>query len=68
MYGIFRQKRICKRGEVLKKTDIVYTLLTRLELSKLQAEVDKIDSEAFITMHTIKDAKGGMIKKRPLKG
>ena len=62
------KKGFAKRGEVLKKTDIVYTLLTRLELSKLQAEVDKIDSEAFITMHTIKDAKGGMIKKRPLKG
>ena len=61
------KKGFAKRGEPLKKTDIVYTLLTRLELSKLQNEVDKIDSEAFIIMHSIKDAKGGMIKKRPLK-
>ena len=56
-----------KRGEPLKQTDIVYTLLTRLELSKLQTEIDKIDKNAFIVMHNIQDAKGGMIKKRPLK-
>jgi uncharacterized membrane-anchored protein YitT (DUF2179 family) len=62
------KKGFAKRGEPLKRTDIVYTLLTRLELSKLQTEVDKIDKDAFIIMHSIKDAKGGMIKKRPLKG
>lgn len=60
------KKGFSKRGEPLKETDIVYTLLTRLELSKLQVEVDKIDKDAFIIMHSIKDAKGGMIKKRPL--
>lgn len=62
------KKGFAKRGEPLKKTDIVYTLLTRLELSKLETEVAKIDKDAFIIMHSIKDAKGGMIKKRPLKG
>ncbi len=56
-----------KRGQSLEQTDIIYTLVTRLELSKLQTEVDKIDKEAFIVMQSIKDAKGGMIKKRPLK-
>jgi len=56
-----------KRGDVLKSTDILYTLITRLELAKLHTEIDKIDKEAFIVMHSIKDAKGGMIKKRPLK-
>jgi uncharacterized membrane-anchored protein YitT (DUF2179 family) len=56
-----------KRGQSLKQTDIIYTLITRLELAKLQTEVDKIDKNAFIVMHSIKDAKGGMIKKRPLK-
>lgn len=61
------KKGYAKRGEPLKQTDIVYTLLTRLELSKLQTEIDKIDKDAFIVMHSIKDAKGGMIKKRPLK-
>ncbi len=61
------KKGFAKRGEPLKQTDIVYTLVTRLELSKLQTEIDKIDKNAFIVMHSIKDAKGGMIKKRPLK-
>jgi uncharacterized membrane-anchored protein YitT (DUF2179 family) len=61
------KKGYAKRDEPLKETDIVYTLLTRLELSKLETEIDKIDQEAFIVMHSIKDAKGGMIKKRPLK-
>ena len=56
-----------KRGQSLKQTDIIYTLITRLELAKLQTEIDKIDKEAFVVMHSIKDAKGGMIKKRPLK-
>lgn len=55
-----------KRGQTLEKVDILYTLLTRLELAKLHTELDKIDKDAFIIMHSIKDAKGGMIKKRPL--
>lgn len=55
-----------KRGEVLKDTEVVYTLLTRLELAKLHTEIDKVDENAFFIMHSIKDAKGGMIKKRPM--
>jgi uncharacterized membrane-anchored protein YitT (DUF2179 family) len=50
-----------------KERDILYTVITRLELSKLTAEIDKIDSEAFIVMNSVKDTRGGMIKKRPLK-
>jgi len=56
-----------KTGQALQQTEIIYTLITRLELAKLQTEIDKIDKDAFIVMHSIKDAKGGMIKKRPLK-
>jgi len=56
-----------KRGKSMQDTEIVYTLITRLEIAKLQTEIDKIDKDAFIVMHSIKDAKGGMIKKRPLK-
>ncbi|MDX2068131.1 MAG: YitT family protein [Haliscomenobacter sp.] len=46
--------------------DIIFTVITRLELSNLKAEVEKIDPNAFILMHSINDTKGGMIKKRPL--
>lgn len=55
-----------KKGET-KDVDIVYTVVTRLELNKLNIEIEKIDHEAFVVMSSIKDTKGGMIKKRPLK-
>lgn len=46
--------------------EIIYTVITRLELNKLNSEIDKIDSSAFVVMNSVKDTKGGMIKKRPL--
>ena len=55
-----------KRGDQLRHQDIVYTVITRLELNKLKAEVEKIDSDAFMVMNTLKDIRGGMVKKRPL--
>jgi uncharacterized membrane-anchored protein YitT (DUF2179 family) len=55
-----------KRGET-SETDIVYTVVTRLELNKLTTEIEKIDPNSFVVMNSIKDTKGGMIKKRPLK-
>ena len=55
-----------KRGTTLKSVDIVYTVTTRLEIARLKTEVAKIDPDAFIIMNSIKDTKGGMIKKRPL--
>jgi len=55
-----------KRGRTLKQIDIVYTVITRLEIARLRTEIDKLDSDAFIIMNSIKDTKGGMIKKRSL--
>lgn len=46
--------------------DIVYTVITRLEISKLNNEIELIDPNAFVVMTSIKDTKGGMVKKRPL--
>lgn len=60
------KKGFGKRGET-KETDIVYTVITRLELNKLMTELDKISPSAFVVMNSVKDTKGGMIKKRPLK-
>ncbi len=56
-----------KRGENLNRTDIVYTVITRLELSSLKTKIQKIDPKAFIVMNSVKDLKGGVIKKRPFK-
>ena len=53
-----------KTRDELLHVDIVYTVITRLELSKLKREVDKIDPGAFIIMNSILDAQGGVIKKR----
>lgn len=47
--------------------DIVYTVVTRLELNKLNIEIQKIDPNSFVVMNSVKDTKGGMIKKRALK-
>ena len=47
--------------------NIIYLVVTRLELSRLQTEIDKIDSKAFTVMGVVKDLKGGMIKKKALK-
>jgi len=63
---IYKGKRgYDKRGET-KDVDIIYTVITRLELSKLNTEIEKIEPNAFVVMNSIKDTKGGMIKKRPL--
>lgn len=55
-----------KRGEN-KEIEILYTVITRLELNKLNTEIEKIEPNAFVVMNNVKDTKGGMIKKRPLK-
>ena len=49
-----------------KEMDIIFTVITRLEVNKLNTEIEKIEANAFIIMNGIKDIKGGMIKKRPL--
>jgi len=55
------------KNSASKEIDIIYTVITRLELNKLNTEIEKIEPNAFIVMNSIKDIKGGMIKKRPLK-
>ena len=50
-------------GRELKPVDIIYTVVTRLEIARLQSEIDRIDPSAFIIKNNIKDTKGGMIKR-----
>ena len=54
-----------KRGDS-KDTDILYTVITRLEINKLNTELEKIDPNAFVVMNSVKDTKGGIVKRRPL--
>lgn len=54
-----------KKGHT-DEMDILYCVITRLEINGLNEEVEKIDPDAFVVMSSIKDTKGGMVKKRPL--
>ena len=55
-----------KRGEQGLERDIVFTVVTRLELPALRTAVQEIDPNAFIVQYRIDDAQGGIIKKRAL--
>ncbi len=46
--------------------DVIYTVITRLEIRRLNIEINKIDPKAFVVMGKINDTRGGMIKKRSL--
>lgn len=46
--------------------NIVFTVVTRLEVNKLKNLVKNIDKNAFIVMHTVDDTHGGMVTQRPL--
>ena len=56
-----------RNGDALKETNIVYTVITRLEMSRFKTEIEKVDEDAFIIMSSVKDTRGGMIKKKPIK-
>ncbi len=60
------KKGFGKKG-LQENNDIIFTVITRLEVNKFNTELEKIAPNAFVVMHTVKDTKGGMIKKRPLK-
>ncbi len=46
--------------------EVIYTVITRLEISKLSNEIMKIDPDAFVVMNNINDTRGGMVKKRTI--
>ncbi len=49
-----------------KDIDIIYTVVTKLEMSKLHAELRNIDKDAFIVQQQIADLKGGVVKRQTL--
>jgi uncharacterized membrane-anchored protein YitT (DUF2179 family)/HD superfamily phosphodiesterase len=50
--------------EIHSEVDIIFTVITRLELRKLKNLVNDVDSNAFVFASTIKEASGGIIKRR----
>jgi len=55
-----------KRGEMLGEHEILYTVVTRLEVAKLKKETLIIDKKAFIVQSSVKEIEGGMIKERSI--
>ena len=53
-------------GLVSQDLKIVFTVVTRLELTRLKNEINHIDENAFVFTHPISETKGGLIKKRRL--
>jgi uncharacterized membrane-anchored protein YitT (DUF2179 family) len=61
------RKGFGKSGESDQEIDIIFTVITRLEINRLTSEIERIDPKAFIVMQSIRDTRGGMVKKLPLK-
>ena len=55
-----------KRGEKKHDTEILFTVVTRLEVGKLLDLIRSVDEDAFIIQNSINDIQGGMVKQRGL--
>lgn len=56
-----------KTGEREQEYDILYTVVTRLELQRLKTVIARIDDHAFVVESSVNDIKGGMVKRRPFR-
>lgn len=55
------------RGELpTTDLDIVFTIVTRLEVQQVLDAVRAFDAHAFVFMHPVGDVRGGMVKRRAL--
>lgn len=46
-----------------KDIDILFTVITRLDVQRLVARVQQIDPNAFITTHSVSEVRGGLVKR-----
>jgi uncharacterized membrane-anchored protein YitT (DUF2179 family) len=67
---IYKGKRsiIGKHAELegISDMEIIFTIVTKLEIGKVKKIVNDVDESAFIYYFPISSAKGGVLKKRPL--
>ena len=54
------------RGESNTEREILYCVVTRLEIGSIKDAVKEIDPTAFVTTHSLSDVEGGLIKKSGL--
>ncbi|MGI9191846.1 MAG: YitT family protein [Chitinophagaceae bacterium] len=55
-----------KTGTTEGDNKVLFCVVTRLEVTALLNKIELIDPNAFVVQHSVKDTRGGMIKKRPL--
>ncbi|MCL6525171.1 MAG: YitT family protein [Thermoflavifilum sp.] len=60
------RKGLTRAGQSTQDLDIIYTVVTRLEVQRLHQEIIQIDDKAFIVQTPVIDTRGGMIRRRPL--
>jgi len=53
-------------GLSFENQEILYCVVTRLEIGKVKSIVRALDSTAFITAHSLADVQGGMVKRSNL--
>lgn len=49
-----------------KDIDILFTVITRLDVQRLVSRVKQIDPSAFIITNSVSEVRGGLVKKQPL--
>jgi len=54
-------------GPQLHSVDVIFTVITRLEVTQLSNEINRIDSDAFVVMQKVRDARGGLMKRHPFR-
>jgi len=55
-----------KTGTPGEDINVLYCVVTRLEIPKLRTIIDKLDPNAFFVIQSVNEIRGGTVKKRPL--
>lgn len=55
-----------KGGHSQDDIEVLYTVVSRIEFSKLRTIVERIDPDAFITVEQVHDVMGGRLRKKPI--
>ena len=53
-------------GYTKERKDVLYCVITRLEMAKLKSIVDEIDEGAFVTFNDVHEVMGGQFKKKAI--
>lgn len=55
-------KLVAKGGYTDKEKEVIYAVVTRLEVTKLKSIVHEIDENAFVTIMNTQETNGGKFK------